>query len=376
MKFIIQRDRLVQNISEVSGAVAIKTPIQILTTIKITVEEKGILLTGSDSDISIQTFIPTEEAGDEIVEVIERGGICLNAKLFSEIIKKLPNDTVEIEVSKNNHTTITSGKSVFTINGLSHENYPKLPNLEDAVGYNLSIATLKETIKQTCFAVAKNENRPILTGVNWKIEDNQLVCSATDSHRLSKKVIAFDSQDSKINIVIPGKSLIELNKLLPESTENLEVFFTSNQVLFQTNNVLFFSRLLEGNYPDVDRLIPQDITTTIKLNTRDFWHVVDRASILAKEDKANIVKTVVNDGLVEVSSNNPEIGNVEEKVQTSDFKGESIILSFNAGYLMEAIKAIEDEECTIYFSDIMRPFIIKGTTDSTLTQLILPVRTV
>lgn len=375
MRLIIQRDRLLQSISEVSGAINNKTTKTILTTIKVMLKENGLELTGSDSDISIQAFIPIEESGDEIIEVKKLGAVCLNARLFSEIVRKLPNDTVEIEVKENEHTTISSGKSIFTINGLSSEEYPNLPSIENAVSYELSISTVKTLIKQTKFAVAKNELRPILTGVNWKIDNDQLNCAATDSHRLSKKVIDFSSKNSAINIVIPGKSLEKLNSLLPETTENVEIFFTSNQILFKTKNILFFSRLLEGNYPDVERLIPRDIKTKVNLNTKELWHVVDRASILARENKTNIVKMTVANGQIEISSNTPEIGNVVESIQTSEFSGEGMTVSFNSGYILEAIKAIDDEECSILFSDAMRPFIITGTTDTSIMQLILPVRT-
>ena len=376
MKIIIQRDRLIQGINDCMRAITTRTTLAILTNIKLTVEKNGLTLTGSDSDISIETFIPIEESGDEIIEIKQTGSICLKAHLFSEIIKKLPQDTVELEVKENFQTIIKSGKSEFKINGLNANDYPQLPTIEKNNGYTLPVDLLKTIIKQTVYAVATTETRPILTGVNWNIENGQLTCAATDSHRLSKKVIPFDSSNEKINIIIPGKSLDELNKILVDTAETVEIYFTKNQVLFRSKNILFYSRLLEGIYPDIERLIPPDTKTTIVINTKDFLKSIDRASILARENRTNTVLFTSNNEMVEISSFTAEVGNVVEDIQASHFNGENLKISFNARYVIDALKTIEDEETVIHFTGIMRPFVLKGAADDSITQLILPVRTV
>ncbi len=374
MNFSIKKERLMQSVNDCLRAVASKTPQAILTTIKFEVSLQGLKCTGSDSDISIESFIPAEEAGDEIIEVFNTGSICLNARLFAEIIRKLPTDMVEINVKSNFQTVIKSGKSEFKINGLDADEYPKLPTI-DHDPYVLQAKTLKEIVRQTGYAVSSAETRPILTGINWKVENNTLICAATDSHRLSKKIIPFESSED-INIIIPGKSLDELSKLLSDEEEQVEISFTPSQILFKMKNILLYSRLLEGNYPDINRLIPTEEKTVMKINTKDFLRAVDRASILAKDDKSHTVKIVSNGGLIEISSKTSEVGNLLEEVQVCDFSGEEVTISFNARYMIEALRTIDRENVVINFTGIMRPFVLTGEDDTSMIQLILPVRTV
>ncbi|WP_449538287.1 DNA polymerase III subunit beta [Ferdinandcohnia sp. Marseille-Q9671] len=378
MKFIIQRDHLVQSVQDVMKAVSSRTTIPILTGIKIVASTEGVTLTGSDSDVSIESFIPTEEAGDEIVEIKETGSIVLQARFFSEIVKKLPKDTVEIDVHSNLLTIIRSGKAEFNLNGLDADEYPQLPQIDENHGFKIPADLLKNMIRQTVFAVSTSETRPILTGVNWKVENNQLTCTATDSHRLAMRTapIQTEEQVDSFNAVIPGKSLTELSKILDDTTDLVDIVITENQVLFKTKHLLFFSRLLDGNYPDTSRLIPTESKTEVILTTKEFLQSIDRASLLAKEANNNVVKfTTLPDGVVEISSTSPEIGKVNEEIQSKSIEGEELKISFSAKYMMDALKALESTEIRISFTGAMRPFFIKAIDDETVFHLILPVRT-
>jgi DNA polymerase III subunit beta len=377
MKFIIQRDRLVHSVQEVMKAVTSRTTIPILTGIKMTVTEEGVTLTGSDSDISIQSFIPVEEDGNEIVEVKNNGSIVLNARFFADIVKKLPKDTVEIEVLTNFQTSIRSGKAEFNLNGLDAEEYPHLPLIEEENTFTLPADLLKTLIRQTVFAVSTSETRPILTGVNLKVENDELTCIATDSHRLAMRKARITSKvNGSYSVVIPGKSLNELSKILDDANEPIEMVITENQVLFKAKHLLFFSRLLEGNYPDTSRLIPTDSKTIITVHAKDFLQAVDRASLLAREGKNNVVKlTTLETESVEVSSNTPEVGKVSEEIKADAIEGEELKISFSAKFVMDALKALEGTEITINFTGAMRPFVIRSLHDDTMLQLILPVRT-
>jgi DNA polymerase III subunit beta len=377
MKFIIQKNYLVQSVQDVMKAVSSRTTIPILTGIKIVATEEGVTLTGSDSDISIESFIPTEEAGDEIVEIKETGSIVLQARFFSEIVKKLPEDTVEIEVQNNFLTIIRSGKSEFNLNGLDAEEYPRLPQIEEENVFRIPGDLLKNMIRQTVFAVSTSETRPILTGVNWRLEHNELTCIATDSHRLAMRKATIETENrGSYNVVIPGKSLNELSKILDDSNDLVEIVITEHQVLFKTKHLLFFSRLLEGNYPDTTRLIPTDSKTDVVVTTKDFLQAIDRASLLAKEGRNNVVKlSTLPGGIIEISSNTPEIGKVVEEVQSHSIEGEELKISFSAKYMMDALKALEGSEIKISFTGAMRPFLIRNLDDDTSLQLILPVRT-
>ncbi|WP_462410035.1 DNA polymerase III subunit beta [Neobacillus sp. Marseille-QA0830] len=377
MKFIIQRDRLVQSVQDVMKAVTSRTTIPILTGIKITATAEGVTLTGSDSDISIESFIPKEEAGNEIVEIKQPGAIVLQAKFFSEIVKKLPTASVEIEVLNHLQTVIRSGKSEFNLIGLDAEEYPHLPQIEENNKFHIAADLLKAMVRQTYFAVSTSETRPILTGVNWKIENGELTCIATDSHRLAlRKAKVEIENDESYNVVIPGKSLNELSKIIDDSSDFIDIVITENQILFKAKHLLFFSRLLEGNYPDTSRLIPTDSKTDITVNTKEFLQAIDRASLLAREGRNNVVKlSTIDSGIIEISSNTPEIGKVVEEIQSESIEGEDLKISFSAKFMMDALKALEGQDIRINFTGAMRPFVIRPLHDETILQLILPVRT-
>jgi DNA polymerase III subunit beta len=377
MKFIIQRDRLVQSVQDVMKAVTSRTTIPILTGIKIVATMDGVTLTGSDSDISIESFIPKEEDGDEIVEIKQSGAIVLQAKFFSEIVKKLPTDAVEIEVLDHLQTVIRSGKSEFNLNGLDAEEYPHLPLIEENNKFHIETDLLKAMIRQTVFAVSTSETRPILTGVNLKIENNELTCIATDSHRLALRKAKIDTENNEsYNVVIPGKSLNELSKIIDDTNDLIDIVITENQVLFKAKHLLFFSRLLEGNYPDTSRLIPNESKTEVIVKTKEFLQAIDRASLLAREGKNNVVKfSTIEARVIEISSNTPEVGKVIEEIQTQSIEGEELKISFSAKYMMDALKALEGTDIKVSFTGAMRPFVIRPFQDESILQLILPVRT-
>ena len=377
MRFIIQRDHLVQSVQDVMKAITSRTTIPILTGIKIVASEEGVTLTGSDSDISIESFIPKEEDDKEIIEIKQPGSIVLQARFFSDMVKKLPSDFVEIEVQNHLQTVIRSGNSEFDLIGLDAEEYPHLPQIEEENVFKIPTDLLKAMIRQTSFAVSTSETRPVLTGVNWKVENNELYCIATDSHRLAQRKAKIEMETpANYNVVIPGKSLNELSKILADNSESIEIVITENQILFKAKHLLFFSRLLEGNYPDTSRLIPSESKTDIVLHTKEFLHAIDRASLLAREGKNNVVKLMtLQDQLIEISSNTPEVGKVVEEMKGISVDGEELKISFSAKYMMDALRAIEGNEIKITFTGAMRPFVLYPINDDSTLQLILPVRT-
>lgn len=377
MRFTIQRDKLINGVSNVMKAISARTVIPILTGMKIEVKNHGVTLTGSDSDISIEYYIPHEEDGIVHVENIEEGTIILQAKYFPDIVRKLPESTVDIVVDDQLNVRITSGKAEFNLNGQSAEEYPQLPKVQTENSFELPIDLLKSMIKQTVFAVSTMETRPILTGVNLKLVDNSLSFTATDSHRLARREIPVSNAPIEISqIVVPGKSLNELNKILGDSEETVEISVTNNQILFRTKHLNFLSRLLDGNYPETSRLIPEQSKTKIQLKTKELLGTIDRASLLAKEERNNVVKfNAPGNSMIEISSNSPEVGNVVEEITADQMEGEDVKISFSSKYMIDALKAIEYDEVQIEFTGAMRPFIIRPVGDDSILQLILPVRT-
>lgn len=379
MKFTIQKDLLLESIQHVMKAISSRVTIPILTGIKIETTHEGVKLTGSDSDISIESFIPTEEDGIINVENIEPGSVVVQSKYFPDIIRKLPLKTVEINTTDDFKVNIISGGSDFDLNGQDAMEYPKLPILHTDNSFTLSNNQLKELIKQTVFAVSTVETRPILTGVNMSLENESLSFIATDSHRLATKKIDVNLENQDLsfkNIVIPGKSLVELNKIIDENEDSISISVSDNQILFQTKNIYFLSRLLEGNYPETSRLIPDQSKTTILTKTKELLHAIDRASLLARENKNSVVKleTKGNQQL-EINSQIAEVGQVIEEINPESVEGEDLKISFSAKYMLDALRIIDSEIVKIEFTGAMRPFIIKAENDENILQLILPVRT-
>ncbi len=378
MQFIINRESLNHAIQDVSRAVAARTTIPILTGIKMVVTDNEIILTASNSDISIECTIPVEKDGEEIAQITKTGSIVIPEKYFGEIIKRLPREEVEIQSNPNHQVMIRSGSSEFNLNGLDPEEFPRLPQLVEEKVITIPADILKNMIHQTSFAVATSETRPILTGVKWALQDGKLNIVATDSHRLASREVPVETNDdlSFDQIVIPGKSLTELIKILDETDQPVDIIITDNQILFKYKYILFFSRLLDGTYPDTSRIIPNTFMTRLTLDTKGFLQAIERASLIAGNANKNVVKVITQpDGNIEVMSMSQEVGRVTETVTPSSIEGDELKISFNARYMIDALRSIDSEEVQIGFTGAMSPFIIRPTDHQEITQLIVPVRT-
>ncbi|EOD4297408.1 DNA polymerase III subunit beta [Staphylococcus pseudintermedius] len=375
MEFSIQRDYFITQLNDTLKAISPRATLPILTGIKIDATNEGIVLTGSDSEISIEITIPNQVDGQEIINVVEPGSVVLPGRFFVDIIKKLPGKEVKLSTNEQFQTLITSAHSEFNLSGLDPDQYPLLPQVSSDDALQLPVKVLKNIIAQTNFAVSTSETRPVLTGVNWLIQQNELLCTATDSHRLAVRKLKLEEEIEDKNVIIPGKALAELNKIMTDSEDHIDIFFASNQVLFRVGNVNFISRLLEGHYPDTSRLFPENYEIKLGLNNSDFYHAIDRASLLAREGGNNVIKLSTGDTQIELSSTSPEIGTVKEEVTANDVEGGNLKISFNSKYMMDALKAIDNEEVEVEFCGTMKPFILKPKDDDTVTQLILPIRT-
>lgn len=377
MKFTVNRSAFLKKLKDVQLAVSSRSTIPILTGIKLIASEEGIQLTGSNSDISIETFVrkSDEQSG---LTIEEEGQIVLQpARFFSDIVNKLPDETFTVEVKDRVQTAITSASSSFIINGLDAANYPHLPEIDTTQSFTLPVNLLKKIIKQTVIAVSTHESRPILTGIHLTISDGKLKAVATDSHRLSQRVIPIEGTESlSYNLVIPGKSLQELTRLLDDSLDEIEVAIAENQILFKTKDTLFYSRLLEGNYPDTDRLIPDSSATEVTLEAQILLGAVERASLLSHEGKNNVVKLSVKDDTVEITGNSPEVGRVNEQVTTQSISGEEMEISFNPDYLKAALTTFGPVDITLKLISTLRPFVLVPSEDKNeFIQLITPIRT-
>lgn len=377
MKLTIAKDFLNDAVQNVLKAISGKTTIPILSGIKIETGPGGITLTGSDTDISIQSFIPNEHEGRSVVQLHRSGSVVLPAKFFSEMIRKLPSSLVEIEVTEQFHTWIRSGSAEVQLVGLDPEEYPLLPGIEELDVFSIPSDLLSAMIRQTVFAVSTNESTPVLTGVLWTLKEGKLKFTACDRHRLATREVNVDNRELQFgNIVIAGKTLNELNKLLPDQKTQIDIVVSDNQILVKMDHVLFYSRILDGIYPDTSKLIPNSYQSELVISTKALSDAIDRAYLLSREDKTNIVRMVMNeDRTVEVSSSATELGKVTEQVETIRMNGEMLRISFNSKYMLDALKVMNGESVQIGFTGTMQPIILRPEDGTDILQLILPYRT-
>ena len=370
MKLIIKKNILLDNLVNTSKAISTRNLIPILTGIKFDLKEEGLYLSASDSDISIRSFIKK----DNITEIVRTGSVVLSGKYIVEIIRKLPDKDIVIEVVDGYNTIIQTDGSQFNLNGIDPNEFPNL-DLEDTKNpIVLNPIVFRNIINQTFFATSLSETRPLLTGINFKITDNMLDVIATDSYRLARKQINLDdSYENEFNLVIPGKNLIELSRIIDDDKENIYMHIFNNKVIFKYKDLIFLSRLIDGTYPVSANIIPTDFKVDIECSFSDLYDMIDRASLLTSDKDKNTIKLeLINRELI-ISSNSPEIGKVEEKISVDN--DESISISFSSKYMLEAIKSFNSEKIHLLMNDDNSPIVIKSDNEISLIQLVLPIKT-
>jgi DNA polymerase III subunit beta len=374
MEFIINNECFNKAISDVSKAVSLKTPFPILSGIKIIANNNGLILVGSNSDIVIEKVIPLTIDGVQILEVYNTGSVVISAKYLSEIVKKLP-DKIHFKVNEKQLVTIQSDEIITNLHGFNSEEYPRLPQIDEAKYIRISSIELIEIIKQTAFAASKSESRPVLTGVNMSFKENHLSCVATNSHRLALRELAIESNvNGSFNV--PSTSLNELTKLINNEPGVIHIFVTDSYMVFKSNNTSLFSRLIEGNYPNISGLLPTNSKTIITLDTQQLLKGIDRACLFSSEWKNNNVHLDIKDGTkIKISSTSSEIGKIEETQNINAIDGETdLSISLDGSFLIDALKVIKEEEIRLSFGGSMRPVLIEPIDNSSYLHLISPVR--
>lgn len=372
MKLRIKKEILLENLNKVAKAISTKNLIPILSGIKFDLSSDGLTLTASDNDITIQTFIKNKDN----MEIQEEGSIIVQGKYILDIVRKLPEEYINIEVIDDLKILIHTENSKFNLNGINKAEYPNILLEESSSVIKISNNEFKKTINQTAFATSNDESRPVLTGINFKINGDILECNATDSYRLSRKIIRLSEIVNDIyNIIIPSKNLIEFTRILNDSDGNIEMHIFNSKILFKYENIIFQSRLISGSYPNTSNLLPDDSMLVISTNLDNLYDVIDRASILTSDKEKNVVTLETNNNILTVKSSSAEIGRVEEKMNISKNNEEEIKISFSAKYMMEALKSFETSSVDLYFVGEVKPIIVKSTENENLIQLVLPIRT-
>lgn len=363
MKLVCSKANLLNGVNIVSKAVPNKTTMSILECILIDATGNKIKLIANDMELGIETLIE----GD----IIEKGQIALDAKIFLEIVRKLPDNDVTIVTDKSFKTNINCEKAKFTIIGKSGEDFSYLPSIERIDPVFISQFTLKEVIRQTIFSIADNDNNKLMTGELFEINGDTLKVVSLDGHRISIRKIDLKNSYPSRKVVVPGKTLNEVSKIIPgDADKDVSIFFTGKHIVFEFDKTVVVSRLIEGEYFRIDQMLSSDYETKVTVNKKELLECIDRATLLVKEgDKKPIIINITDD-VMELKINST-VGSMNEDIDISK-QGKDLMIGFNPKFMIDALKVIDDEEIDIYLVNPKAPCFIRNAQEKYI-YLILPV---
>lgn len=363
MKLVFTKSNLNKAVGIVMKAVPTRTTMNILECILIDATTNEIKFTGNDMELGIETIVEGE--------IIEKGKIAIDAKLFSEIVRKLPDNDITLTTDSNNNALITCEKSKFNIAGKSGDDFSYLPAIIKDKMITLSQFLLKEVINQTIFSIAINDNNKMMTGELFEVNEGTLKVVGLDGHRIAIRNIKLEGRSDDVRVVIPGKTLQEISKILNADAESfVNIYFTNNHVLFEFDQTHVVSRLIEGDYFKISQMLSNDYETKVSINKKEFLDSIDRANLLIREgDKKPIIINILN-GLLQVNVNSA-IGALNEDIDI-DKEGKDIMIGFNPKFLMDALRVIDDENVTMYLVNHKSPCFIRDKEEKYI-YLILPV---
>ena len=363
MKIICTKSNLAKGVSIVSKAVPSKTTMPILECILIDATTDIIRLTANDMELGIQTEIEGE--------ILDRGMIAIDARIFSEIVRKLPDNDIVIETDDNLQTTIVCEKAKFDIAGKPGEEFSYLPVIEKEDSIEISQFTLKEMIRQTIFSISDSESNKMMTGELFEIKDNVLRVISLDGHRISIRKMELKNEVRDKKLIVPGKTLIEISKILSGEVESLvNISYTNNHIVFEFDNTIVVSRLIEGEYFKIDQMLSSDYETKLKINKKELLNCIDRATLLIKEGDKKPIIINIQDGVMELKIKS-QIGSMNEEIEIEK-EGKDLLIGFNPKFLIDALRVIDNEEVTLYLMNAKAPCFIRDDEESYI-YLILPV---
>ena len=363
MKIVCAKSELMKSLNIVLKAVPSKTTMTILECILIDAQTNKVKFTANDMELGIETEVKGE--------VLEKGMICLDAKIFSDIIRKLPDNDVTIETDESMAALITCEKAKFKIMGKDGEDFSALPIVEKSEPLVLSQFTLKEVINQTIFSIAVNDTNKIMTGEYFELTGNNLRVVSLDGHRVSIRRVELKNQCSEQKVIVPGKTLQEISRIISDETESMiSIYFTKSLIMFEFNDTIVVSRLIEGKYFNIDQMLSTDYETSINVNRRQLLDCIDRSTLLVKSDDKKPIVLNITDSSMELKINS-QIGSMDEDVSIVK-EGRDIMIGFNPNFMIDALRAIPDETVDIYFINSKSPCFIRDK-DQSYIYLILPV---
>ena len=363
MHIICDKSKLIEGMNIVMKAIPGKTTMMILECVVIEVKDNQIKLIANDLQLGIETLIDGE--------IKQEGSVAVGAKVFFEIIRKLPSDNVSITVDEDYHMNISCGKAKFNIMAKATDEFPYLPNIVKDKNVNISQFTLKDIIRQTVFSISDNENAKVMTGELFEIHDSELKVVSLDGHRISIRKVKLNQSYDDVSVIIPGKTLIEISKIINGGMDDeVSIFFTDKHVLFEFEDTIVLSRLIEGEYYKIDKMLSTDYETKVTVNKREMLECIDRSTLLLKESDKKPVIIDVQDDYMKFAMNSA-IGSMDEDIDASK-EGKDILIGFNPKFLIDALRVIDDENVTIYMVNPKAPCYIKDD-EQKYVYLILPV---
>lgn len=372
MRFTIKREEFLKGLNIASRAITNKTAVPVLANLKIELNEKGLFITGSNYDLTIRTFIPYKYDEEVVIRNYKEGATLVNSKIITEIVRRLDCEEITLDVIDSTISTLTGGHSDFQLNCVRPEEYPDLDL--DLEGEKLTLAReqFNTIVSQTAFACSTKEQRPILTALHLEASQRKLVVGATDSARLARKEIIIDS-DVEFCANVPAKMMVEINRLL-EGEKEIDISFSDRKALFTFGKTVIATRLIAGDYPNIDNAIPKITYFTLEVNANDLIKAIERANILSI-DRENIVDLSMDENTVEISSKSSQVGSANEKIELFKYVGSPLKVSFVSAYVLDAIRALGSEDVTFLFVAERRPFVIKNPADESILQIVTLVRT-
>ena len=363
MKLVFSKSDLNKAVGIVMKAVPTRTTMNILECILIDATTNVIKFTGNDMELGIETIVEGE--------IIEKGKVAIDAKLFSEIVRKLPDSEITITTDANYTSLITCEKSKFNIAGKSGDDFSYLPIIEKDKMITISQFKLKEVINQTIFSIAINDNNKMMTGELFEVNEGTLKVVGLDGHRIAIRNFNLEGRADDVKVVVPGKTLQEISKILSTDAENMvNVYFTNNHILFEFDNTTVVSRLIEGEYFKINQMLSSDYGTKVVINKKEFIDSIDRANLLIKEGEKKPIIINITDGSLEVNVNSA-IGTLNEDIDIEK-EGKDLMIGFNPKFLLDALRVIDDETVDIYLVNPKAPCFIRDKEQSYI-YLILPV---
>jgi len=372
MRLSVEKEQFLKALNSASHAIAGKNADPVLANLKLELNERGLEITGTNTEITIKSTVPYMIDGQPIIRSAGLGSTLVNAHLLTEVVRRMGGTEVSFEVIDDSIAKLDDGKSSFKLNCTKAEEYPVIDLEPSGIDFSMSCADFTALIDQSAFAASGKDSRPVLTAVNLEAGNNCLVATATDSARLARKSVHIESE-AKFRVNIPARLVSDITKLF-EGADNLELSVSESRVLFLFDNTVVSSRLISGDYPVTKAIIPQNFNYYLEVNAQELLSAMSRVSILSPEREA-VVKLSMSENEVEVSARSEMNGSANESIQTFSFTGEYLEVSFNSAFVIDAIRALKSEDVIICFQAEMKPFVVKDPKDESTVELITPMRT-